>query len=394
MKIGFFTSNFPFKDRFKINNFEDDWGGVAEVVYQLSIQLEERGHKIQIFTNSPLNKKITKRNGDIKISGYKSTFKIGNTGIPIRMMINPKDYDLDLIHAHRGTQFAPLAGFLHSKIRNIPYVLTVHGITDYDRKFESLDKTVALNLFSKIYPEMIKRSSAVTALSEKAVNSCKYLKHADDLHIIPNGVNLPNSKLLANDNKIKERMGFNSSDIIILFVGSFVQSKNPDLLLKTFEELVHSYPHLKLVFLGEGPLNQKLRKYSKMKGLGDKVFFPGFVSGKKKEHYYVSADIFCLPSSLEGYPLTILEAASFKLPLLTSDLEVNKALVKDGHNGLIFEDKNAKSLTKALEHLIQNEKLRKKLGNNAQELAERYSWKKIVDRYEKIYLETCYKGDQ
>ena len=108
-----------------------------------------------------------------------------------------------------------------------------------------------------------------------------------------------------------------------------------------------------------------------------------------KPFYYKAADIFVLPSTMttEVFPLTILEAYSSSLPIIVSDLKTFKQIVNDGWNGIIVERFNHNKLAEAIIYLLENKKVRKKIGLNANKTAKTYSWSRIALLTEKCYGE-------
>ena len=115
-----------------------------------------------------------------------------------------------------------------------------------------------------------------------------------------------------------------------------------DTLLKAVEILVKekSMDHLTLNIVGdnvrERGLYQDLKDYSDKAGLGDKVTFRGRVEERELKDLYMASRIFVFPSLWEGFGMVLAEAASFGLPIVTTDAGAIPYLIKDGINGLLI----------------------------------------------------------
>ena len=114
------------------------------------------------------------------------------------------------------------------------------------------------------------------------------------------------------------------------------------------------------------------------------IIFTGFVQGRELEELYSNAYIYCLPSDLEGMPLSLLEAMSFGNCCLTSDIEECKEVVED--KGVCFEKSNIKDLSKKLQELCDNDIIVSKLKNeSAKFIVNKFNWDKVVKDTLNIY---------
>ena len=105
--------------------------------------------------------------------------------------------------------------------------------------------------------------------------------------------------------------------------------------------------------------------------------------------YLQAADIFVLPSMLEGLSMSLIEAAAVGLPLLASDIPANRGVVRPGRNGLLFPAGDPEGLRAALGELLADAELRRSLGATARQLAERsYALESVagahIDLYERL----------
>lgn len=105
------------------------------------------------------------------------------------------------------------------------------------------------------------------------------------------------------------------------------------------------------------------------------------------------AHIACLPSYREGLPKSLLEAAACGLPIVSTDTPGCREIVRDGENGLLVPVKNPAALAEALERLIVDEALRRRMGERSRQLAvEEFSQKRVIDATLAVYQELAAEG--
>ncbi|WP_221284786.1 glycosyltransferase family 4 protein [Mucilaginibacter sp. SP1R1] len=163
--------------------------------------------------------------------------------------------------------------------------------------------------------------------------------------------------------KLRQSLGIEKTDILILFAGKFEEKKDPLLLLTAFIEIKRANLHL--LYVGSGTLENELR--SKAKSICNIHFMP-FQNQSYLPVIYQSCDLFCLPSKgpNETWGLSVNEAMASKKCVLVSD-KVGCAidLITSGHNGDVFEARNLTDLVKKLK-LLTNDRINLELlGTNA-----------------------------
>lgn len=172
----------------------------------------------------------------------------------------------------------------------------------------------------------------------------------------------------------------------ILFVGRLNYQKNLSLLIETGSLLKKTIPHIKIRLIGEGPEKKNLTKTIKDFGLSKNVKFLGRLEKTEVYSYMKSSRLFVLPSLLEGFPLTIVEANAAGLPIVTVKSKHNNTTeyVKNNVNGRVV-DPTKEDLTKNILEILKNEKLRLELSEKSMKKANEYSWEKITKKLEKDY---------
>lgn len=389
LKIGFFSDDFPSLDLSTGESIESYIsGGVGEVVYNLSIEMAKKGHEVYIFTNKKKGSTQFFNHGNIHMYKYKSHFFLGMTPISPKLIFIPllSEIKLDIVHIHMGPIPASISGFLLSKYRKIPMIITYHG--EIITNTGSISYRCIQHFCSFLSNIILKKSDKIIALSRQhASESINLNKHIKKIVIIPNGINPSDNHNEITKEKSRKILNLPMRRKIILFVGTLVKNKGLDILIKAINIVRNSNPEIQLVIMGDGLNKQEYLNLSKLFSLEDTVSFKGFISNpKEKALYYKAADIFVLPSYSEAYPITLLEASSAGLPIISSNLECIKAIILDGKNGLLFSPGDEYDLSDKIMTLLQNDELRISLGNQAKLNVKDLTWEKIASKTEELYM--------
>jgi glycosyltransferase involved in cell wall biosynthesis len=161
--------------------------------------------------------------------------------------------------------------------------------------------------------------------------------------------------------KMRSQLGFTEQDFIIGMVGRLVPVKNQQLLIMLVEQLRHVYPQLRLLILGHGPLLQEYNNYIQIHNLREHVR----IIHDTALGYYRLFDCFVLPSKTEGLSIALLEAMSFKLPVVVARTAGVCGVIEHGSNGLIFDTENLAELARCIQSLMAEPQLRVTLGEGA-----------------------------
>lgn len=162
----------------------------------------------------------------------------------------------------------------------------------------------------------------------------------------------------------------------IIYVGRFAWEKDPGLLIRAMEHVSVKYPDWKLEMAGTGPLLEPMRALVKQMNLEKNVHFLGKVSDVAS--LYQTASILVLPSVVEGFPNTLIEAMSFGLPTICfSDIPFED-IITPNVDGLVVKERTPDALTLTIQLLIEKEDLRNELGKNANQSVKRFEKQTIA----------------
>ena len=150
----------------------------------------------------------------------------------------------------------------------------------------------------------------------------------------------------------------------ILFSGTLYAGKGYQDLIRAFAKIAKKYPDWNVVLAGNGEV-EKGRAISKELDIANQVEFLGWVSGEQKDKAFRESMIFCLPSYAEGFPMAVLDAWAYGLPVITTPVGGIPDVAKDGKNMLLFNPGDIDALAQQMEKMIVNEELRKSIADES-----------------------------
>ena len=178
---------------------------------------------------------------------------------------------------------------------------------------------------------------------------------------------------------VRATFGIDDDAPVVLFVGKFIEKKQPLLLLEAFERVRRGH-RCWLLLVGDGPLRQAAEGLIARHQIPN-VRMAGFLNQTELPAAYAAADIFVLPSAFhETWGLVVNEAMNFSLPVVVSDkVGCGADLVRPGWNGFIFPHRDAQGLARAIAMLVADEESRRAYGVHSRELVAQYSIEAAAD---------------
>lgn len=210
----------------------------------------------------------------------------------------------------------------------------------------------------------------------------KFIKPAyqlsqDQLILINNGVNLPNS-LSTNLKK-----NHHAKQFIIGHVGRFVPIKNQQLLITALQVVKDQIPNFKTIMIGHGQLESHLKQLAHNLDLSPQI---DFITTHEPEKYYPIFDCFVLPSHQEGQSIALLEAMSWRTTPIITNLTPTHDIIRHEYNGLICKPNHALDLAQAIITLYENPKLSQQLAHQAQQTVQtNFNLQLVANNYLNLY---------
>ncbi len=356
-------------------------GGVEIVVEELSVRMATLGHSVTCYNRRGHHVSGKEYDGQ-KLKAYKgvrikSAFTINGKGLAavtssFFASIKAAFGRYDVVHYHAE---GPCFFMWIPKLFGKRCIATIHGLDWQREKWQHGFGSVYIKWGEKA---AVRRADEIIVLSNGIK---KYFKetYGRDTVFIPNGVTRPEIK---EAGKITEKYGL-TKDGYILFLGRIVPEKGIQYLIEAYKDLDTDK---KLVIAGgSSDTGIFMNELKEMAAGDDRVLFTGFVEGEVLEELYSNAYLFCLPSDLEGMPLSLLEAMSYGNCCLVSDISECTEVTED--KAVVFEKGDVEDLRRKLKNLIESNELVESYRQTAAEfICEKYSWDEAVERTLGLYI--------
>lgn len=261
----------------------------------------------------------------------------------------------DLLESHRIEHFLlrggkiPLNIFMH---QNMEVLKNKHSDIRW-RHFPSL--------YYWLESRVLTRAASVFCVREDAAQNYRK-SHADireRFHFIPTWMD-PEVFFPVDDDKRRElrrtlqnTYGIADDAKVLVAVGRLDHQKDPLLMLEALSELVVTWPHIHLIWVGEGVLHGKVMERAKTLGLYDRLTLAGLLAPTEIAAIHRAADLFVMSSGYEGMPIAVSEALACGLPVASNRVGEIARLVKPGINGELCESGTALGLAEAFSTSLQ-----------------------------------------
>lgn len=176
----------------------------------------------------------------------------------------------------------------------------------------------------------------------------------------------------------------------IIFAGYMDDNKAPDILLEAWTKLKDKYPDWKVTLMGNGDV-ARFKYMANEMGLQNNVEFTGYVRGQQKIDYFTKAAIFVLCSYNEGFPMVVLEAWSYGIPVISTPVGGLPEVIVENKNCCTFDFGDSDGLVERLELLINDEDLRKEMSIYEQDFVDcNFSMESVNRNIYNLYSDLCH----
>lgn len=207
-----------------------------------------------------------------------------------------------------------------------------------------------------------------------------------DSKVIPYGINFKKFKRREKDKSLIKKLGVKGK-IILISVGRLSPQKGFRYLIKTLKEVKKKRKDFKLLLIGDGEERENLEKLCKKLNLEEEITFLGKIPHKILPKYYHLADIFVLPSLYESFGIVFLEAMASQLPIISTNTAAIPEIVSK-EVGILVNPKNIAELKKAIIKLMNDKRLRKRMGEKGEKVAKNFDWnlvgRKMLEEFKSI----------
>lgn len=283
-----------------------------------------------------------------------------------RAINKAKELNADIVHIHA---VGPALLTPYAKLRGMKVVFTHHG-PDYDRDKWGVAAKTMLRLGEWMGCRF---ADHVIVISEVIRNLiAKQCRRTKNVHLICNGVPQP---VICDFSEYFEELGIQKGKYV-LGMCRFVPEKNLHHLVEAFARLKNT-DGIKLVLAGDTDFEDDYSRNLKETARRNGVILTGFIKGQKLHSLLTNTRCFVLPSSHEGLPIALLEAMSYNVPVIVSDIPANKEVGLE--EDCYFPVGDIDGLTEKLQKNIDSD------NHRIDYELSRYDWNCIADQVEKIY---------
>jgi glycosyltransferase involved in cell wall biosynthesis len=356
--------------------------GAAGVVLNHATELAKRGHAVDCWFLEDVLKHPAKPKRLEALLFAKELLR--------RIRREPGKYDVVNLHAPCGCVYGVWRR-RSGKQDAPPYVMTMQGSEERyvqamrleERKERAWNFRWKNRLWHRVYHQTMYDYSIKTADYGAVANreawicaELKYKRAPGLIWYVPNGV----EKCFFIPREFPEKMACH-----LLFVGTWLDRKGVYYLADGFSLVAEKVPGVRLTVAGcSAPVEQVKNAFAP--SVREQITVLPFVTREEISAVYSSHDIFVFPSLVEGMPLTLLEAMATGMPVVTTNTCGMADVVEDEVNGLLVPAADSEKLACGIERLCQSTELRKRLGLAAQETMQRYTWERIAEQLEKVFL--------
>ena len=375
-------------------------GGIARVVNDLSKRLIKDGHEVTVITYKEGDVPYFEIDKGVKVYRVDNFMINANNFIDWVMQLNfnmiakageiiAKEGKFDVIHAHDW--LVAYSAKTLKEAYNIPIVSTIHateagrnsGIREAEQKY--INDTEWMLTYEST--EVIVNSNYMKCELQRLFGL-----PFEKINVVPNGVNITNYASLERDYEFRRRYAMDNEKII-LFMGRLVYEKGVQYLIGAMPKILEHYHDAKLIITGRGGMIDELRQEVQNLGLGNKVYFTGYLNGKDVGKMYKAADVAVFPSTYEPFGIVALEAMQAEVPVVVSDIGGLNEIVEHRQTGMKSYCGNSNSIADSVLELLFDHQLATNVVKKAKaKVRNEYNWNKIAQdthfTYQKAICET------
>ena len=368
-------------------------GGIARVVNDLSKRLIKDGHDVYAVTYREGSTPYYENDKGVHVYRVENYMINPNNFIDWIMQLNfnmvtkvneliAKGEKFDVIHAHDW--LVAYAAKTLKNSYNLPLVSTIHA-TEAGRNG---------GIHDEVQRYINDTEWMLTYESSEVIVNSKFMKNDlqrlfglpyEKINVVANGINSTAYSGVEKDYDFRRQYAADNEKII-LFMGRLVYEKGVQHLISAMPKILENYHDAKLVIAGKGGMLDELKAQVEAMGLGQKVYFTGYLNAKQVSKMYKCADISVFPSTYEPFGIVALEAMLAGVPTVVSDVGGLNEIVDHGVDGMKSYAGNPNSLADSILALLFNPQLCESIAKKAKaKVKNEYSWTKIAQDTHFIY---------
>jgi glycosyltransferase involved in cell wall biosynthesis len=296
---------------------------------------------------------------------------------PLSVWLNANVRGFDVAHIHAVFNHASVAAARECRRARVPYVVRPLGTLDpWSMKQKPLRKKIFWSLAGET---MLGGAAAVHYTSETEKTATEGLLNVNHGKVIPLGIDA-----VAESTNGERRDRFTNPYVLVL--SRLHPKKGLDILIDAFIVLTHrpEFDRWQLVIAGDGPADHVALLKKKASAAGDRILFPGWLGGERKDEMLRNASLLALPSYQENFGLCLMEGLARSVPVLISP-HVNLAHEIASANAGWIASVETDALSAALAEALSNPEQLAKRGRAGRLLSLNYSWERVATDLVALY---------
>jgi glycosyltransferase involved in cell wall biosynthesis len=364
------------------DEYYPDIGGAARYAFELSLQLVKLGVEVVVITHAHPGQPEEEEVAGVRIKRVKGLVlndphRAASPLLFHRCHKYIQDGKFDVVHGLDVYSSMALMVIRFAHGHGIPCLLTCHTVMG----------SPFLIFLQRFMGLALSRSDRLIAVSQAAAHFSHLLGCPEKrITVIPNGVDLSCFNGNIDASLMREELGIGDEPLVVT-ASRLIKRKSPGLLISAFARVLKVVPDAKLVIAGSGREKDNLSRQIKSLNITNSVFMVGGLTREKVAQLMAAADVFALPSKVESFGLVLLEASAAGVPVVCSNTGGVPEVFQDGFNALLYPPGDDNAMAKAIICLIQDRELAKKIGANAVETANKFTWEMAAERTLRVYEE-------
>ena len=359
--------------------------GVAITMHRLALQLQHRGHSVQVIRPRQSSCEDVPSAND----GFD---EILTSGLPIpayphlRMGLPAKQLLVEVWRNKRpDVVHVATEGPLGWSAMQAAKKLGIPVSSDFRTNFHAYGQHYGMGKLTKLiaaYLRYFHNRTDFTTVPTQALGNDLQARGFERLQVIARGIDTERFHPIHRSHALREQWSAGRQTRVYIYVGRLALEKNPVLLAQAWQVIAQRDPSAKLVIVGHGPATEIYRKHMPC------AIFAGPQTGQALSAYYASADVLLFPSVTETYGNVVPEAMASGLMGLTFDYAASAALVSHDHNGWVAAyDDHAQYVAQAAELSLLPEHRLKDIRQHAVATMQSHGWDAISVKMEQLWCE-------
>ena len=351
-------------------------GGVEKTVYDIATAAAPE-FDVTVLAVSEDRRSSTEAFKDFTVTKVGKLAKLFS--MPISLDYLPRFRELarraDIVHVHSPYPLGELALLLNPV--KVPVIVTYH--------FDIVRQRIVAPFYNPILHAVLRRADHIVATNPNTPRSSPILKrYQDKVSAIPFGIQIEKFILSDTEKESVQTLKRGFSRPVVLFVGRLVYYKGVEHLIRAAAQVDSDF-----VVIGDGPLKEGLVRLAADIGVAPRIRFLEHLPRPELFAYFHASDLFVLPSvaESEGFGLVLLEAMACGKPLVTTELGTGTSWINQhGETGFVVPPRDPGALAEAIQHLVSDEGLRRKMGHAAYDRVCRvFTRREFGEAYTKLF---------